>query len=115
MPLHKGQGNERFREALARAISVAVEFPQGVFITVLDAKISPSQHDAVVTLSAFPANSQDVVIRSLATFKHALNDHMAQDMHLRFIPKIQWRFDENGAYVQTIDEVIDELKKKGDL
>ena len=115
MPLHKEQGNEHFREALARVIAETVEFPPGVFITVLDAKVSPSQHDAVVTLTVFPKDRQKDVLNCLETFKRSMKDELARSIKLRHIPKFNWKFDDAGAYVEDIDTVIAELRKKGDL
>lgn len=115
MPLRKDQGNEHFREALAAAIAETVEFPRGVFVTVLEAKISPSQHDAVATLSVLPANRQDDALAALATFRHDMKDALAKTVRLRQIPNVQWRFDTTGDYVGKIDDTIAELKRKGDL
>jgi ribosome-binding factor A len=115
MPLHKGQGNEHFREALAQVLVEVVEFPPGVFVTVLEAKISPSQHDAVATLSILPADRQQDVLSALETYRHDIKDSLAKVIRLRQIPKFEWRFDETGKYVERIDKTIEELKKKGDL
>lgn len=115
MPLRKDQGNEHLREALAQVIRETVEFPPGVFVTVMDARISPSQHDASATLSVFPANRELDVLNCLETFRHALKDGLAHSLRLRQIPKFQWKFDTVGQYVGEIDQAIAELKKKGDL
>ncbi|MEK7115763.1 MAG: ribosome-binding factor A [Patescibacteria group bacterium] len=109
------QRNEHFREALARAIAEAVEFPRDLFVTVLEANLSPSQHDAIATLSVLPAGRDKEVLRALATYRSALKETLAQALRLRHIPFIQWKFDATGAYVETIDATIAELKKKGDL
>lgn len=115
MPLHKDQGNEHFREALAQVIAETVEFPPGVFMTVLEAKISPSQHDAVATLSVFPADRREDALKALDTYRHDMKDGLAHALKLRQVPKLQWKFDEVGQYVDSIDRVINELKKKGEL
>lgn len=115
MPLHVDQRNERFREALALLIAEIVEFPQGVFVTVLGAKLSPSQQDAVVTLSVFPADRQSEALRLLDFYSHDIKDGLARALRLRHIPRFVWKFDRTGVEVETIDQAIEELKRKGEL
>jgi ribosome-binding factor A len=115
MPLKVDQGNEHLREALARAIAETVEFPPGIFVTVLSASISPSQRDAHAVLSVFPANRDAEVLEALETYRRAMKDELGKILRLRQIPRFTWTFDATGAYVAGIDETIAELKKKGDL
>lgn len=115
MTLKVDQGNEHLRDALARAIAETVEFPPGIFVTVLSASISPSQRDAHAVLSVFPANRQQEAVDALETFRHAMKDELGKTLRLRQIPRFTWAFDATGAYVAGIDETIAELKRKGDL
>lgn len=115
MPLHKSQGNEHFREGLAQVLAETVEFPPGVFVTVLEASVSPSQQHAIVKLSVFPTNRQQEVLDTLKTYRGDIKKELTAHLKLRQIPNFEWRFDEVGAYVESIDNVIAELKKKGDL
>jgi hypothetical protein len=76
MPHTKDAGFEHLKEAFAELLT-EIEFPAGVFVTVLGAKIAKNSAHANFTLSVFPDGKDDVVLKILNAHKHDLKDGLA--------------------------------------
>ena len=115
MPRMFEQAMEHLTQAMAKIIREEVEFPRGIFVTVLSAKMTKNQLNAKVVLSVMPADKQKEVRESLEEYDYEIKDALAHELRLRKIPRFFYGFDENEAYAAEIDATINELKKKGDL
>ncbi|MBP9864534.1 ribosome-binding factor A [Patescibacteria group bacterium] len=113
--LEEGGGMQHFRDALAAVLAQRIEFPRGVLVTVVNAKITSDTRNAKGVLSVLPEDKQTEVLKILKASEHDIKDGLAERLRLRRIPNLHWSFDTNEAYVGTIDDVINELKKKGEL
>lgn len=113
--LEEGGGMQHFRDALAAVLVQRIEFPRGVLVTVVDAKITSDTRNAKGVLSVFPEDKQLDVLKVLKLGEHEIKDGLAERLRLRRIPNLHWSFDTSEAYVGTIDDTINELKKKGEL
>ncbi len=106
---------EHLRNALAKVFAEHVEFPRGVFVTVLGTKMTRDQTRAKAVLSVMPADREKEVLETLEEYDHEINDGLAHELRLRHIPHFHWSFDTTEAYAAEIDRTINELKKKGEL
>ncbi len=113
--LEEGGGMQHFRDALAAVLAQRIEFPRGVLVTVVEAKITSDTRNAKGVLSVLPEDKQADVLKVLKASEHDIKDGLAERLRLRRIPKLHWSFDTSEAYVGSIDDVINELKKKGEL
>lgn len=115
MSLRVEAGFEHLREAMAEILPRVVEFPPGVFVTVLGAKVTANTAHAKITLSVFPETKQQEALDALAAASHEIKEELAERLRLRRMPAIHYVFDENEAYAADIDKALYELKKKGEL
>lgn len=114
MPHTKDAGFEHLREAFAELLT-EVEFPPGVFVTVLGAEIAANSAHATFTLSVFPDGKDKEVLETLTANKHELKDGLATTLRLRRIPDLHYKFDHTESQAEIIERALNELKAKGEL
>lgn len=114
MPHTKDAGFEHLREAFAELLT-EIEFPPGVFVTVLKAEIAANSAHATLTLSVFPDGKDKEALDTLNAHKHDLKDGLANTTRLRRIPDLHFIFDHTEAEAEIIERAINDLKKKGEL
>lgn len=113
--LEEGGGMQHFREALALVVREVVEFPQGAFVTVVDAKITRDTKHAKGVISVMPIEMEDAVLKTLKEAEHDIKEGLAEQLRLRRIPRLHWGFDHTEDFVGNIDDTINELRAKGEL
>jgi ribosome-binding factor A len=115
MSLRVEAGFEHLRDAFAQVMAREVEFPVGILVTVLAAKVTANTSHAKITLSVFPADKEKEVRDTLKSYDHELKTSLMDQLRLRRIPRLHYVFDTKTAYVSEIDAVIHELKEKGEI
>ena len=115
MSLRVEAGFEHLREAMAEILPRVVEFPPGVFVTVLGAKVTANTAHAKITLSVFPENKEKEALDALAQASHEIKEELSHRLRLRRMPNIHYVFDGNEAYAADIERALYELKQKGEL
>ncbi|MBI5654901.1 ribosome-binding factor A [Candidatus Uhrbacteria bacterium] len=115
MSLRMEQGMEHFRNALAAVLAERVEFPRGVFVTVLDAKLTRDLLHAKAVLSVLPEDRIEDVKISLEDYKRDIKDGLAHELELRRIPDLFWEFDTTEARAAVIEKTLNELKREGEI
>lgn len=108
-------GFEHLREAFAEILAKEVEFPKGVFVTVIAAKITQNGAHAKITLSVMPESRQEDVLDALATYSREIKDGLAHTLRLRRIPLLHYAFDSTEAEAADIEAAIYHLKKTGEI
>lgn len=115
MSLRVEAGFEHLKDAFAQVLAEDVEFPKGVLVTVLSAKITASTGHAKFVMSVYPETMKDEVIRTLEEFDHEIKDGLAKNLRLRRMPRIHYAFDDTEAHASIIDNALLELRKKGEV
>lgn len=108
-------GFEHLREAMADSIRAIVEFPKGVLVTVLAAKMTANTAHAKITISVFPEDRKEEVIAILKGANADLKDELADRLRLRRIPRIHFVFDDTEAQAAVIEGALHQMKVKGEL
>lgn len=106
---------EHLREAIAQILRENIEFPMGVFVTVLDAKMTRNAKYASVQLSVMPVSEEKAVLETLTKQSHTIKDEMAHRLRMRRIPSIHWAFNETESNAANIEKILLELREKGEL
>ena len=106
---------EHLSQAMAKVIRAEVEFPPGVFVTVLGSKMTKNQLKAKIILSVLPTGKKEEAIAALKEYDHEIKDALAQELKLRKIPDFYWSIDETEAEAAAIEEMLFALKQKGEL
>lgn len=114
MAHNKDAGFEHLQQAFAELLT-EVEFPAGVFVTVLSAKIAANSAHATVTLSVFPDGKEQEVLDTLKAAMHDLKDGLANRLRLRRIPNFHFNFDYTESNASKIENAINDLIAKGEL
>lgn len=108
-------GFEHLREGIAEALAAVVEFPRGVLVTVLRAKLTANTAHARITLSVFPEDRRDEVISILKGAEANLKQELADRLRLRRIPRLHFVFDDTEAKAAVIESALFEMKQKGEI
>jgi ribosome-binding factor A len=108
-------GFEHLREAMAETIREVVEFPKGVLVTVLGAKMTANTAHARITLSVFPETAKEEVLKILDRAEGDIKDALADHLRLRRIPRIHYVFDDTEAEAAVIENALLDLREKGEL
>jgi ribosome-binding factor A len=108
-------GFEHLKNGLAEIFARDVEFPPGMLVTVLEAKMTQDRRFARVTLSVFPNGIEDQVLEIINQHRHEINDGLAKHLRIRTIPKIHYAFDDTEAVAAEVETVLNQLKASGDL
>lgn len=106
---------QHFRDALAAVLVERVEFPVGVFVTVLDAKVTRDTTKAKGVISVLPESREKEALAALEESSHDIKKGLAEKLRLRRIPHIHWAIDRTEAVAEGIEKTIQELKNKGEL
>lgn len=109
------QSDSRFHDALARVIASTVEFPHGVLVTLVGTHMTPDTKHVTGTLSIMPTGQEGEILQALREFEPEIKDALGDELRLRRMPRLHWRFDHSGEEVAKIDADIFELKKRGEL
>jgi len=115
MSLRVEAGFHHLKDAVAETFAKEVEFPLGVFVTVLDAKVTANTAHARVTLSVMPEGRSEDVLDALKSYEHEIKDGIAKRLRLRRIPHLHYAFDTTEAEAAVIEQEINRLKEMGDI
>lgn len=115
MSLRMEQGMEHLRNALATVLAERVEFPRGVFVTVVGAKLTRDMLHAKAVLSVMPEDRIEDVKRTLKEYEHEIKDGLAHELKMRRIPDFFWAFDTSEAYAAEIEATLNKLEREGEI
>jgi ribosome-binding factor A len=115
MPRLLEAGFEHLREAMAETLAEHVEFPPGVLVTILKAKVTANTAHASFTISVFPEEREKEALDILKGEDQAIKEGLSEHLRLRRIPRLHFRLDRTEAHAAEIEAALHELKEKGEL
>ena len=115
MSLRMEQGMEHLRNALAKVLEERVEFPRGVLVTVMDAKVTRDMLHAKAVLSVLPEDRIKDVKEALELYRREIKNGLAHEIKLRRIPDFFWDFDNTEARAAIVEKTLNELKEEGEI
>lgn len=113
--LEKGGGFDHLREALAEVLMKRVEFPRGVLVTVIGAKVTRDTRHVKGVISVFPVDREEDALQALAEARREIKEGLAEKMRLRRIPELHWSCDETEENAHKIEMELNALKTRGEL
>lgn len=108
-------GFEHLKNGLAEIFARDVEFPPGMLVTVLEAKMTQDRRFGKITLSVFPTGVEDQVLDIIERHRHEINDGLAKRLRIRKIPKLHYVFDTTESEAAEIEGMLNRLKEEGSL
>jgi len=115
MSLRIEAGFHHLKDTLAEVLAKEVEFPVGVFVTVLETKVTANTAHAKVVLSVMPENRQRDVLDTLYDYRREIKEGLSKSLRLRRIPELHYVFDITEAKAAVIESEINRLKETGEI
>jgi ribosome-binding factor A len=103
---------EQIRIEISQLIEREVDDPRLNLINITDAAISPDLHDATLYVSALAGEA--VKTEVLAGLEHArsfLRRRLGQQMKLRLVPELHFRWDKSLEIGDRISRLIDQIEE----
>lgn len=105
--------NQLIQAELGEILLRELDLPDGVLVTVTRVHASGNLQEAKVYISVMPeARSKEVMLglgREIFRIQQALNKRL----RMRPVPRIRWVFETKTLEAQRIEELLEEVKKKG--
>lgn len=98
--------NKLIKEEIARLISVEVDFPGGVLVTVMRVETSLDLRYADVAVSVIPHSDADAALALLCDEIYGLQQQLNRRLHMKPVPKIRFVEDLSGEKVDRVNELL---------
>ncbi len=104
--------NQLIQAELAPVVEVYTQ-ELGGLVTITYVKVSPDLANAYVGVSCFNTlESSENVIEVLNRHSSLFHREIAKRLQMRRIPKLEFRDDQSGKYVQKIDQLFYQIKEE---
>lgn len=101
--------NELIKETLAKIIYEEVDFPSGVFVTVVKIDTSRDLRYARVFLSVFPEKRFGEVFRMFEKKIYSLQGILNKKLSMKPLPRIEFVADKTEAEADKIEKLLKEI------
>ena len=102
--------NELIKETLAKIISEEIDFPSGVFVTVVKVDTSRDLRYARVFLSVFPEKRFGEIFRLLEKRIYFLQGKLNKKLSMKPLPRIEFVVDKTEVEADKIEKLLKEIK-----
>ncbi len=101
--------NELIKEEVSQILFREVNFGRGI-ITVTAVETTPDLRHAVVWLSVFGLEIE-LLEKTLKEKHKSMQKSLNERVHLKYVPKVEFRFDQSGEYIENISRVFQKIKR----
>ncbi len=98
------------KEEVADIIMHKLKDPRLGFITVTDARVSKDLRHAKIYISVLEPLKKDVTLKILISSAGFIRSELAKRIKIKFIPELDFKFDESIEYGAKIDRMLNEIK-----
>lgn len=106
--------NELLKEELGKMLLTEVSLKTGVFATIAKVRATPSLKEARVSVSVFPEQEAEYVMKSLEYELYKIQGLLNRRLHMRPLPRIFLEHDVTERNAQAVEETLSVLKKEQD-
>ncbi len=99
------QVNEVLRSELGILISVEPPVPN-TLVTIKHVKCSPDLKNATIFISVLPDKFSGSTLKGLRKNGKTFAKNLKNRVHLKYMPKFNWRLDTNEKYADEIEQAI---------
>ncbi len=100
------------KQQVSKLILSDINLPLGVLLTVVGSKVSVDLRYADIIISVLPTEKIEEVLEILDEGIYDMQQKINKKLSMRPVPKIRFRVDTSGEYVQKIETLIRESKEK---
>ncbi len=104
---------EQIKIELSQLIEREIDDPRLNLINLTDVTISPDLHDATIYVSALAGEAvKDEVLAGLEHARSFLRRRLGQEMKLRIVPELHFRWDRSLETGDRISRLIDQIEEQ---
>lgn len=100
--------NKLFKQEVGSIILEDVDFDFGVVVTIMKVDASLDLRYADVYVSVMPQERESEVLATLEENVYAIQQKINKRLFMKPVPKIRFRLDLTGDYVDRINEIIED-------
>jgi len=104
--------NELLREEISKIFLRELSIPDGVFITIVRADISPTLEHANIFISVLPENKAKEILKQIKSQIYDLQQTLNKRLAIRPVPKIRFEIDATEARAGRIDKLLQKVGEK---
>lgn len=101
--------NELVRHHVAEIIAREIELPLDVFVTITHVETAPDLKTAAVYLTVLPDHKRVSTIKMIESRRGVIRKCLSKRMKTKFIPHLNFLFDEREIKAQRIFDVMDSI------
>jgi len=105
--------NELLKRELGNIVQKDLDLPKGTLTTITHVEAFPNLQGAKVYVSVLPEPQTQEVFRILKENVYDVQQVLNKRLNMRPVPKIQWVEDADTPQIQRVEELLEQIKKKG--
>lgn len=102
-------GFEHLQQALAEIIREEAGLPHGVFVNVLETKITRDRRFAKVVVSIFPTERTEEILELLIQARPLITRALAEKVAIRRLPSMHFVLDSTEAKAEEMENLLNSL------
>jgi ribosome-binding factor A len=115
MPYRAEKIAETIKSAVAEIILTELQDPNFHFISITGIKLSNDLKQATIYFYSFDENvSNAIVLKHLNHARHYIRNRLKEKVLMRYIPKLDFRLDENRETEKRIEDILRQIKNPPD-
>lgn len=104
------QVNELIQKHIGNILLKEVSFKAGILVTVSKVETTPDLRHARISISTFPEQETDYVMKTLAHEHGKIQRTLHRLLHMKPLPKVTFRSDSTEQNADVIERLLLELK-----
>ncbi len=104
--------NKLIKQEVGKLILSDISFPKDVFVTITGVKASADLRYADIFISIFPTGNDEETMKALNENVYLIQQKINKKLSMRPVPKIRFKIDRAGEYVERIDGLIKKASDK---
>ncbi len=98
--------NELIKQELGKIILKEVDIPRDILVTITRAKTSPDLQKSTIYITVLPEKKIQEITREFLINTFIIQKTLNKTLHLRQIPKIEFKIDKQALAEQKIFELL---------
>lgn len=104
--------NDLLRDEVGQILLQEMRQPDGVFVTVLGAMVSPTLEHATIYISILPEDKTKEVLKKLKSGVFDIQQILNKRLVMRPVPKIRFEIDTTEKRASRIEEILQKDREK---
>ena len=104
--------NELIRGHVGTILGREITFKPGVFVTITKVEVSRDLRHAKVSVSVFPEDAEDYVMKTLAKEKGGMQGKLNRKLYMKPMPALTFVFDGTESSAQEVEDIFKEIREE---